>query len=81
MINYVKIHSTQEPQEIEIKNNYVFCNSNIVPYEEQLDDRIITGYEYDCTQYTKDEYLLLLTTKNKTLEEELAATKILLGVD
>ena len=81
MVNYVKIHSTKEPQEIEIKNNYVFCNSNIVPYEEQLDDRTITGYEYDCTQDTKDEYLLLLTTKNKTLEEELAATKILLGVD
>ena len=81
MTTYIKVHSTVRPQEIEIKNNYVFAANNIVPYEEELDDKIITGYEYDCIQYTKDEYLLLLTTKNKELEEELAAAKILLGVE
>ena len=81
MTTYTKVHSTARPQEVEIKNNYVFVASNIVSYTEEIDDKVISGYEYDCIQYTKDEYLLLLTTKNKALEEELAAAKILLGVE
>jgi hypothetical protein len=37
----------------------VLVASNITPYEEQtVDGRTVSGFEYDCTQYTKDEYLL-----------------------
>ena len=40
-----------------------------------------TGYEYDYIEYTKDEYLSAQYLKISGLEEELAAAKIMLGVE
>ena len=76
-----KVRSSTRPQEVEFIANSVFIASNITEYEEEADGRILAGFEYDCTEYTKDEYLELQNSKITALEEELAATKILLGVD
>lgn len=81
MINHGKIHSTNMPQEIEMTTNSVFVASNITSYSKTIEDRIQSGYEYDCIEYTKDEYLTIQSNKILSLEEELQATKILLGVD
>lgn len=76
-----KVRSSIQPPIIEFLPNMVLINSNIVPYEEEVDGRILSGYEYDCEEYTKDEYLQMQTDKINSLEQELAAAKILLGVD
>lgn len=76
-----KVRSSIQPPIIEFLPNMVLINSNIVPYEEEVDGRILSGYEYDCEEYTKDEYLQMQTDKISSLEQELAAAKILLGVD
>ena len=76
-----KVRSSVQPPQIEFLSNKVLIASNIMPYEEQVDGRILSGYEYDCEEYTKDEYLALQTNKINDLEQELAAAKILLGVD
>ena len=76
-----KIRSSVRPQEIEFVGNLVLIASNIQAYEEEVDDRILSGFEYDCQEYTKDEYTLLQNEKITSLEQELAAAKILLGVD
>lgn len=81
MKKYIKIHSTARPQDIEITQNAVYIAKNITPYEETIDGRVVTGYEYDCEDYTKDEYLIHQNEKITSLEEELKAAKILLGVD
>ena len=81
MKEYKKIHSTVRPQEIEITPTAVYIATNITPYEEQMDGRTINGYTYNCIEYTKDEYLLLQSTRIAALQEELDAAKILLGVD
>lgn len=84
MINFGRVHGTQKPKDIEITSSSVFIASNITPYEEEIGDKIISGYEYDYVSYTKDEYILTLYNMNKNieqLEEELQATKILLGVE
>ena len=81
MREYKKIHSAARPQDIEITQNAVYIAKNITPYEETIDGRVVTGYEYDCEDYTKDEYLLHQNEKITSLEEELKAAKILLGVD
>lgn len=81
MKEYLKIHSTARPQDIEITQNAVYIAKNITPYEETIDGRVVTGYEYDCEDYTKDEYLIHQNEKITSLEEELKAAKILLGVD
>lgn len=54
-----KVHSSIQPPEVEFLPDKVLVASNIVPYEVEADGHILTGYEYDCTEYTKDEYLLL----------------------
>lgn len=84
MINYGRVHGSEQPKEIEITNSAVFVASNIVPYKETIEDKVISGYEYDYVSYTKDEYILTLHNLNKNIEElqeELVATKILLGVE
>ena len=77
----MKVRSSVQPQEVTVLANSVLVASNITPYEEEVDDKIITGYEYDCIEYSKDEYLVLQTEKVVALEQELQAAKILLGVD
>ena len=85
MINYGKVRSSEIPQEIQITPDCVYVASNIEPYELLNEDKVLTGYEYDYTAYTKDEYIQLILEENsKTiteLEDELSAVKILLGVE
>lgn len=77
----MKVRSAIQPQAIEITPNYVLVASNITPYEETVDGHTSSGYEYECTQYTKDEYLIYQSQLISSLSQELAAAKILLGVD
>jgi len=60
MKNLGKIRSTNRPQDIEMTENSVFVASNITEYNKNIDGYIEEGYEYDCIEYTKDEYLLSL---------------------
>ena len=77
----MKVRSSIRPQEVEFTATSVLVASNIQPYEEVVFDKTISGFEYECTQYSKDEYLLLQSQKIASLEQELQAAKILLGVD
>lgn len=81
MINYGRIKGQVEPPEIEMTDTSVFIASNIEPYTETIDDVTINGYEYDYVSYTKDEYLLQQNQSIRALQEELAAAKVLLGVE
>ena len=77
----MKVRSETRPQDIQITPTSVLVASNITPYEEEVDGHVMSGYEYECTQYTKDEYLLHQSNEIASLAQELAAAKILLGVD
>ena len=77
----IKVRSSTQPQEITFTSTSVLIASNITPYEEEVGDRVLSGYEYDCEEYSKDEYLALQAATIVSLQEELQATKILLGVD
>ena len=81
MKNYGKVQSLNQPQEIEIKEEKVFLASNIQPYTTVVEDKEESGYEYDYVEYSKDEYIKLLSQQSQRLEEELAAAKVLLGVE
>ena len=81
MKSYGKVQSLNQPQEIEIKEEKVFLASNIQPYTTVIEDKEESGYEYDYVEYTKDEYIKLLSQQSQRLEEELAAAKVLLGVE
>ena len=77
----MKVRSSIRPQDITITATSVLVASNITPYEEEVDGHVRTGFEYECTAYTKDEYLLQQTTEIASLAQQLEAAKILLGVD
>lgn len=83
VINGVK--SIYEPQPIEITSHKVFLAKNVQECVDTLDDCEIHGYIYDYIIYDKDEYIKEVFATNtqaiSDLQEELKATKILLGVE
>jgi len=84
MKNYETVYSITEPQEIEITSTKVFIATNVQSIEREYEDIIETCYSYTLTEYDKDEYITLMAKNNAdiaALQEELAAAKILLGVE
>lgn len=81
MINLGTQYSTTRPKEIEMTADAVFTATNITPYSKEIEGHTINGFSYTYKQYTKDEYLMEQNASIIALQEELAATKILLGVD
>ena len=81
MINHGTQYSTAEPQAIEITSDAVFVATNITPYSKEIEGHTMSGYQYNYTQYSLAEYLALQNANIASLQEELDAAKILLGVD
>ena len=81
MINHGTQYSTTQPKEIEMTADAVFTATDITPYSKEIEGHTINGFSYTCKQYTKDEYLMQQSESIATLQEQLAAAKILLGVD
>lgn len=84
MQHITNVRSDNYPQTIQFINNNVLIPSNIHTYNEIIDEYEFSGYEYDCDVYNKDEYFIIMAEQAQhitQLEDELAAAKILLGVD
>ena len=84
MNRMTNVRSSGRPDEITVTSNNVMVASNIHEYTETIDEYTMSGYEYDYDIYTKDEYIAYMANQAKKiqeLQEELAATKILLGVE
>lgn len=61
MINHGKVQSTVKPQSIAIDDNSVWLTENV----QEVKTEEFEGYEYDLTQYTKDEYIQSLDKRDK----------------
>lgn len=81
MINHGIQYSTTQPPEVEITSDAVFVASSITPYSKEIEGHTVSGYQYNYKQYTLAEYLVLQNANIASLEEQLRAAKILLGVD
>ena len=81
MINHGTQYSTTQPKEIEMTADAVFTATDITPDSKEIEGHTVSGFSYTYKQYTKDEYLMEQNASIAALQEELAATKILLGVD
>ena len=81
MKDYGIIKGSVEPQPIEITPTSVLIASDIEPYTDDLEGHTVSGYQYHYIEYTKDEYLLQQSNSLNSLQEQLEAAKILLGVD
>lgn len=78
MIDYGKVRSSVEPKPIEITDTKVFLASNIVPYEEEFDDKVVKGFEYEYKSFNKNEYIQYIGEQNKDLQEQLLQTQLAL---
>ena len=74
----MKVRSSVRPEDITITANSVLVASNITPYEEVIYDKVQSGFEYDCTEYTKDEYLIKLARENAQLKQDILDTQMAL---
>ena len=80
MKEYQKVRSTVKPEPKVIDEFSVWVAANITEVKEATGDAEtgFEGYEYDLTQYDKDEYIELMAKKNALLETQLTDTQLAL---
>lgn len=78
MIDYGKVQSTIKPKETEIDEYSVWVNEDVREITVADENGSHTEYEYNQTQYSKDEYILMLSENNKNLENMLTDTQLAL---
>lgn len=79
MVNHGTVRSTVKPKELVIDEFSAWINSNITEVSENVgEENEFIGYQYDCVQYEKDEYIKMLAEKNQSLEEQLTDTQLAL---
>lgn len=78
MTNYGKMRGNVRPSEIELTPKSVLVATNITPYEEEIDGRTFSGFEYDYIEYSMEEYLLKLTLENADLKQQIIDTQLAL---
>ena len=69
MINHGRVQSTVKPKEIEIDEYSVWENTNISEITVTDENGEHTEYEFNQTQYNKNEYIKLMSEQNKNLED------------
>lgn len=67
--------SKEQAVDLVVGTDTVYVHSDIEPVETEDGSEV---YQYHEVQYTKDEYIHLLSEKNAVMEEELTATQIAL---
>lgn len=78
MIDYGKVQSTIKPKETEIDEYSVWVNEDVREITVTDENGSHTEYEYNQTQYGKDEYILILSENNKNFENMLTDTQLAL---
>lgn len=80
MKQYQKVRSVQQPEPKVIDEFSVWISENITPVSEPGTDEQpgFEGYEFDLTQYTKEEYINLISEKNTALEKQVIDTQLAL---
>ena len=79
-----KTYSGIKPPEIDVRETKVFVAKNIEEHQVRNEDtsdgnpELITEYSFGYYEYTKDEFIQMLSEKNKTLEEELTSAQMAL---
>jgi len=79
MVNHGTVKSTVRPKELVIDEFSVWVHKNITEISENVgEENEFIGYQYDCVQYGKDEYIQLMSEKNDSLDKQLIDAQLAL---
>lgn len=79
MVNHGTVKSTVRPSELVIDESSVWVHTNITEVSENVgQENEFVGFQYDCIQYGKDEYIKLMSEKNVILEQQLTDAQLAL---
>lgn len=79
MKDYGKVKSTVKPEPVVIDDSSVWVHTDIQEVHETMgEDQSFDGYEFNMVQYDKDEYILMMSEKNATLEKQIDDTQLAL---
>lgn len=80
MINYGTQRSTIKPDTLELTETKVFISTDIKKVDESGSDEQpgFVGYEFNLTEYGKDEYIKIQAEKNAELEKNITDTQLAL---
>ena len=68
MVNHGTVRSTVKPKELVVDEFSVWVHRNITEISENVgEENEFVGYQYDCVQYEKDEYIKKLSEENTNL--------------
>lgn len=75
MKDYGIVKSAIKPNPLKIDEYSVWINTDIEPFEEEIDGETINGFSYHMVQYDKDEYIL---TQQQQIENQITDTQLAL---
>lgn len=78
MKDYGLQRSAVKPSEREFTETKVFVYTNIKEVVESSENGDINLFEFNMIEYDKDEFIELLSDKNKSLESEIAEIQLAL---
>jgi hypothetical protein len=79
MVNYGTVKSTVKPSELVIDEFNVWVHTNIIEVSENIGgENEFIGFQFDCVQYGKDEYIKLMSKKNQSLEQQITDAQLAL---
>ena len=78
MKNYGLQRSAVEPKAIEITESKVFVATDIEQVTLNMDEQEVQEYQFNLVEYDKDEYIKIISEKNKELEQQMTDTQLAL---
>lgn len=79
MKDFGKTRSTVKPDAVVIDEHSVWVHTDIQEVHESIgENQSFDGYEFNMTQYEKDEYILMMSEKNVSLEKQVTDTQLAL---
>ena len=78
MKNYGLQRSAVEPKAVEITESKVFVATDIEQVTLNMDEQEVQEYQFNLVEYDKDEYIKIISEKNKELEQQMTDTQLAL---
>jgi glucosamine 6-phosphate synthetase-like amidotransferase/phosphosugar isomerase protein len=78
MKDYGLQRSAVEPLALEITDSKVFVASDIEQVTVTVDEQEVQEWQFNLVEYNKDEYIKIISNRNKEIEQNILDTQVAL---